>query len=207
MRSNVGLVVTNLLNGGSYASFDKFWTKFQFQTQLKTDSPSSTTAANLVSELARVIVAVNLERLEVRVFLPFAKQNQDTSSCTVKDNYQRDCRRSRLEWRKVHRCWLQHRRAQCERGLCRSISVSSLAITSRRQCCAQFVECFSVLICLCAKSSNQNKTNSWACIARSDQPAPARKCLYRSHHSRQCVCNASAVDIKCTPFVFTPKDR
>ena len=65
MRSNIVLVVANMLNSGSYLTFDKLWTKSMFQAHLQTDSPSSETAAALVLELGQVVRDINGERLQV----------------------------------------------------------------------------------------------------------------------------------------------
>lgn len=61
-------VLTNLLNGGSYNSFEKPWTQFALQSLAKIDSPSRSTAADLMTEIGNEIYALNLACLEVFFF-------------------------------------------------------------------------------------------------------------------------------------------
>lgn len=68
MKANVVTVVTNLLNGGSYNNFAKIWTQHAWGRLAGVDTPSRTTAANLMLEIGAVIGSLNLACLQVRNF-------------------------------------------------------------------------------------------------------------------------------------------
>jgi hypothetical protein len=55
LKANVVTIITNLLNGGSYNSFDKFWTQHAWGRLAGIDTPSRQTAADLMIEIGAVI--------------------------------------------------------------------------------------------------------------------------------------------------------
>lgn len=71
LKANVVTIITNLLNGGSYNSFDKFWTQHAWGRLAGIDTPSRQTAADLMIEIGAVIDSLNLSCLQVINFLMF----------------------------------------------------------------------------------------------------------------------------------------